>query len=106
VIVEQIRRIVEASIVRARNHRVHYESASGEASLCNLVSVFSAVDGEKIRVWHPTKAPVTCTSCVNVVKARVRRQLTGLSGEQYEDLLAHIATFREKYAGPATTKTS
>jgi len=79
--------------------RTHYEAADGQASLCGLVNVFHELDGEKIRVWHRTKRPVTCKSCTKCVEILARNQLTGLTGEQMEDILAHIDTFRNRYMG-------
>ena len=82
---------------RLNDHRpakVHYQSIDGQELLCGLGNVYREVDGEKFQVWQETKRPVTCHSCTQRVETIVRFQLRGLTSGQYEDLLAHIESFR------------
>lgn len=74
--------------------KVHYASPDGSTLMCGLGNVYREMDGERYQIWHPTKRPVDCTSCTKRVEALVRFQLKGLTAEQYEDVLAHIESFR------------
>ena len=82
--------------------KTHYEAADGQTSLCKQVRVFRVVDGETCRVWYPTKRPVTCKGCVGVLRVMVRAELAGLTGDQLDDIAAHIKTYRDraKYGAP------
>ena len=77
--------------------KIHYEAADGQASLCKQVRPVRVLDGESCRVWYPTKRPVTCKTCINILEVMIRDDLTGLTGDQLDDIAAHIKTFRVKY---------
>jgi hypothetical protein len=74
--------------------RVHYAAPDGQTLLCGLGHIYRELDGERFQVWHPTKRPVTCTSCTKRLESLIRFQLTGLGSAQLEDILAHIESFR------------
>lgn len=74
--------------------KVHYAALDGQHLMCGLGNVYREVDGERFQIWHPTKRPVSCASCTKRVEALTRFQLKGLTAEQYEELLAHIESFR------------
>jgi hypothetical protein len=74
--------------------RVHYQSLDGQTLMCGHGNVYREMEGEKYRIWHPTKRPVTCASCTKRIESLVRFQVAGLSAGQLEDLLAHIESFR------------
>jgi hypothetical protein len=80
--------------------KVHYEAPGGAKSLCSQATVYRTIDGERMRVWHRTKRAVTCKPCVKRLIVEARAQLEGLTGDQVEDILAHIDTFRNKYLEP------
>jgi hypothetical protein len=85
--------------------KIHYESENGRTTLCAQVQVFRVVDGEKMRVWYRTKRDVTCKSCIAKVRVMTSSDLAGLTGEQLEDIRAHIDTFRNRYGSvPTGTK--
>jgi hypothetical protein len=77
--------------------KIHYEAPSTLASLCGQAEVFAVVDGDKMRVWHHTKRLVTCKGCIKAMEIQVRKELAGLNGDQLEDILAHIDTFKNRY---------
>lgn len=74
--------------------KIHYEAPDGQRSICTQAEIFSVVDGEKLRVWHRTKRPVTCRPCTKRLEMTVRSQLATLTSDQLEDIAAHIGTFR------------
>jgi hypothetical protein len=95
-------RIIDPSRMGEHQHmRVHYRSLDGQTLMCGLGKIYREVDGEKFQIWQPTKRPVTCNSCTKRVESLVRLQLKGLSSEQFEDLLAHIESFRLPPEGQA-----
>jgi hypothetical protein len=53
-----------------------------------------------MRIWFRTKRDVTCRSCIKALGIIVRAELTGLNGEQLEDIAAHIATFTMRDGSP------
>jgi hypothetical protein len=73
--------------------RVHYESADGRKLLCSQSKVMRVIDGENMRVWFRTKRAVTCQSCTKALEVTVRKMMRGLTGDQLEDIAAHIGTF-------------
>jgi len=83
----------------AARMKIHYQSIDGRTLMCGLGLVFREADGERFRIWHPTKRPVTCTSCTKRIEALVRFQIADLTAEQLEELLAHIESFRSPPEG-------
>lgn len=81
--------------------RVHYAAPDGQKLLCGLGHVYRELDGERFQIWHPTKRPVTCTSCTKRLESLVRFQLSGLGSGQLEAILAHIESFRAPPQEPA-----
>lgn len=79
--------------------KIHYEAADGKRLMCGQSDIYIVEDGERMRIWYRTKRPVTCKSCVKFMEQRVREEIKGLTAENYEDLLAHIETFKQKYTG-------
>lgn len=79
--------------------KVHYEHDNGKRIRCEQSRIYIIVDGERMRVWHRTKRAVTCKSCIKYMEQQVRDAIKGLDSEQYEDLLAHVETFKMKYTG-------
>lgn len=77
--------------------KIHYRTENGRSSLCKQVKVFRTIDGVEMRVWYPTKRPVTCKGCLKIVEGIVSNELRGLSGDQLEDLRQHIETFRRGF---------
>lgn len=82
--------------------KIHYQALDGNTLLCGLGNVWREADGERFAIWRPTKRPVTCLSCTRRIEALVRLQANGLTAGQYEDLLAHIESFRA--SGNGTTE--
>jgi hypothetical protein len=77
---------------------VHYEDPDGRQSWCpSRMRVFVLIDGDRIRVLHHTKQPVTCKSCIKKMEKEVRAMLGQLSAEQLEDIAAHVDTFQHRY---------
>jgi hypothetical protein len=85
-----------------RDHpaKIHYESDNGKRLMCEQSDIYLVADGERMRIWFRTKRDVTCKSCVKLMEIRVRDVLGGLTAQQYEDLLAHIETFKAQYPPP------
>ena len=81
--------------------KVHYESPDGGRLLCSQGDVVKVIDGDRMRIWYRTKREVTCRSCTKAFEMIVRRQLRGLTGDQLEDIAAHIATFSMRNGRPA-----
>jgi hypothetical protein len=79
---------------KAEGAKIHYEKPNGMRSLCGQVSVFTTIDGEKMRVWYRTKRAVTCKGCTKRLEIVTRDAMRGLTADQMEDIQAHIDTFR------------
>ncbi len=77
---------------------VHYEAPGGQELLCGHGHVFKEIDGERYRMWAPTKQPITCASCTKRLELLARMQIQGLTAAQLEELLDHIASIRNGHA--------
>lgn len=83
----------------SKDPKVHYEDPGGLILYCRTSNsrIFTVVDGDRIRIWHRTKRPVTCTACTKKQELTIKEQLRKLNAEQLEDIAAHIDTFVNRY---------
>lgn len=74
--------------------QIHFAGPGGQELLCGHGQVYKTIDGEKYRIWCPTKRAVTCGSCIKRLELLTRMQLGELDSVQLEALLDHIGALR------------
>lgn len=80
-----------------KHSKAHYESPDGRTIWCGQSRIFTVLEGNRIRMWHPTRREVTCKPCIKKLEKHVAALLADLNGDQLEDIAAHVGTFTAKY---------
>lgn len=90
-------RVTDPKGSHGKHSKVHYEAPAGDIIWCGQSGIYVELEGTRIRVWHPTRQPVSCQPCIAKLRKHTAAQLRQLNGEQLEDIGAHIGTFLAKY---------